>query len=85
VSRIYRAVLSAAIIAVLAACGEDGDDPVVPPDGPGTFAVGHRTFTAVDAARDNRSLLVDLWYPVDAAGRFTGTLPKRSKPYTRTA
>lgn len=63
---IFRAFLFASIIAGLTACGEDEADPIVRPDALGTFAVGHRVFTAVDAARNDRSLLVDVWYPVDA-------------------
>lgn len=40
---------------------------VLPPD-PSTFGpmnVGHMTFDAVDTNRDGRTLLVDVWYPVD--------------------
>lgn len=40
--------------------------PVDPPDELGAFAVGHSTFTAKDPSRGDRSLLVDVWYPVDA-------------------
>ena len=41
-----------------------------PPDGPspaepGEFAVGRRTITLVDPDRDDRSLIVDVWYPAD--------------------
>ncbi len=39
---------------------------VAPPEQLGAFSVGHTSFTPVDAGRDERSLLVDLWYPVDA-------------------
>ncbi|MEZ5504276.1 MAG: alpha/beta hydrolase [Halioglobus sp.] len=35
----------------------------------GKFGVGHASFTAIDAMRDNRSLLVDVWYPVDPEDR----------------
>lgn len=35
------------------------------PDALGPRAVGYSSFTAVDAAREDRSLLVDVWYPVD--------------------
>ncbi len=41
--------------------------PVDAPDELGSFAVGHSTFTAIDDARSGRSLLVDIWYPVDEA------------------
>ncbi len=37
------------------------DDPV------GPWPVGRTTFIVVDPARDDRSFLVDVWYPVDAA------------------
>lgn len=36
-----------------------------PPDELGPHAVGHSMFMAVDAARDDRELPVDVWYPVD--------------------
>jgi predicted dienelactone hydrolase len=61
--QIFRALVLASI---LAGCGDTEDAAVDPPDAPGSFAVGHRTFTAVDAARSDRSLKVDVWYPVDA-------------------
>lgn len=32
-----------------------------------TFVAGHQVFTAVDQDRDNRELLTNIWYPVDAA------------------
>jgi predicted dienelactone hydrolase len=64
--KIYRAFLFTSIIAGLTACGDNEGEPIDPPDELGTFAVGHRGFTAVDAARNDRSLLVDVWYPVDA-------------------
>jgi predicted dienelactone hydrolase len=53
---------------VLLACEGDsspGNSAVDAPSELGEFAVGHSTFTAVDAARGDRSLLIDLWYPVD--------------------
>lgn len=33
----------------------------------GPWAVGHRSFTAIDAERDDRELQTEIWYPVDAA------------------
>jgi len=36
------------------------------PDTFGLWEVGHKSFTAIDNARDNRSLRVGVWYPVDA-------------------
>ncbi len=44
------------------------------PDALGSYAVGHTMFTAVDAARDDRELPVDVWYPVDAADAATEPL-----------
>ena len=37
------------------------------PDELGSYAVGHTTFSPVDATRNDRELPVDVWYPVDAA------------------
>ncbi len=50
--------------------------PVDPPDELGEFAVGHSTFTLDDTARDDRSLLVDAWYPVDE-DQTSGAMPRR--------
>lgn len=36
------------------------------PDTLGPWAVGHDSYTVVDANRENRPLLLDIWYPVDA-------------------
>lgn len=50
----------------LVSCGDDGT-PAVGVDAPdelGRFAVGHASFSAVDSARQDRELLVDIWYPV---------------------
>lgn len=47
--------------------GGAGGEAVDAPDALGAYAVGHTIFTVVDAARDNRELIVDVWYPVDAA------------------
>jgi predicted dienelactone hydrolase len=44
------------------------------PDTFGLWEVGHKSFTAIDAARDNRSLRVDVWYPVDADQAIWGFL-----------
>lgn len=52
----------------LLACGSDSGSGTSAVDAPaelGAFAVGHSTFTAVDASRADRSLLIDVWYPVD--------------------
>ncbi len=52
-----------------------GDDN---PDTLGTWAVGHKSFTIVDASRGDRPLLLDVWYPVDpedATAGFRTTYP----------
>ena len=46
---------------------DDAGTQFDPPDALGSFAVGHTSFTAIDSTRDNRSLLVDVWYPIDEA------------------
>jgi predicted dienelactone hydrolase len=59
----------------LASCngegGGDGSEAVDAPDALGSHAVGHTIFTAVDEARDDRELRVDVWYPVDEADAAT--------------
>ncbi|MEM7137390.1 MAG: hypothetical protein AAF500_12460 [Myxococcota bacterium] len=47
------------------ACGSSGSSAVDSPSSLGSFGVGYRSFTPVDAARQDRPLLVDVWYPVD--------------------
>ncbi len=47
--------------------GPEPDAGVDAPDELGAFAVGHTMFTAVDAARNDRELPVNVWYPVDDA------------------
>lgn len=67
--------------ATLLACSDSSDQRAAPidvPDRLGTFGVGHTSFTAIDAMRDNRSLLVDVWYPVDPGDREE--LPATSYP-----
>ena len=63
-----RFLLVGFALSALFACGgpDWSSDTVEPPDQLGAFAVGHSTFTAVDDRRAGRSLLVDIWYPVDA-------------------
>lgn len=64
---IAYALLCWALIVPISCNDETPEQPVDQPDSPGTFGVGHMSFTAIDAARGDRSLLVDLWYPVDEA------------------
>ena len=59
-----------ALLALSVACGESSSSttnrgPVDAPDALGSYAVGHTAFTAEDASRDGRSVLIDVWYPVD--------------------
>jgi len=62
-----KTALLAALVAVgVMAFGCDpASQPVDRPDVLGPFGVGHFSFTAVDESRGDRSLLVDVWYPVD--------------------
>ena len=41
--------------------------PPASPQGLGPYRVGRQTFAYVDFERDNRLLVMDAWYPVDAA------------------
>ncbi|MBW1907765.1 MAG: hypothetical protein JRJ24_21260, partial [Deltaproteobacteria bacterium] len=52
----------------VAACGSSSGSSTSggAPDALGSYAVGHTMFTVVDSAREDRELLVDVWYPVDA-------------------
>ena len=62
-----------ALASFLASCSGESSTamPVENPDELGAYAVGHTTFTVVDAARDGRELVVDVWYPVDEADAAT--------------
>ena len=63
---LFRLLLLSLLAVGFSACGDnDPEQPVDAPDGLGAFGVGHTSFTPVDASRDDRSLLVDVWYPVD--------------------
>ncbi len=67
------------MIAVAACSSDSGSTELVDrPDELGVFAVGHTSFTPVDASRGDRPLLVDVWYPVDpeeAIGFDAATYP----------
>ena len=60
----------------VAACGSSSDSSTSggAPDELGSYAVGHTTFTVVDSAREDRELLVDVWYPVDAVNAVSEPL-----------
>jgi len=45
--------------------GSHDRGPLAPPDELGPYAVGRVTFPVVDPARNDRTLTVDAWYPVD--------------------
>lgn len=64
-----RFLLLASLVSFVLACSgatsTENTAAVDAPDALGPRAVGHSSFTAVDAARADRSLLVDVWYPVD--------------------
>ena len=44
------------------------DEAPPAPDEIGPEAVGHESFMLIDAARDDRALPVDIWYPADPEG-----------------
>ena len=53
-------------IGLSAACGQATQyGPVDPPGQLGPLAVGYEAFTSVDSDRADRSLPVEVWYPVD--------------------
>jgi predicted dienelactone hydrolase len=63
---VIRAFFLCSLAAGVIACGDSASNQLVDaPDALGAFAVGHRSFIEVDTARDDRPLLVDVWYPVD--------------------
>ena len=74
--RITRLVAILATAAFVVSCGGDSGSstPADAPDALGSHAVGHTMFTAVDAARDDRALIVNVWYPVDDADAKTEPL-----------
>lgn len=55
-----------AVLLLLAACGGSDPSPDLGVESAGDFAVGSRRFTVEDTAR-TRSLVVQAWYPTDAA------------------
>jgi len=56
-----------------------GPTPTVdPPEELGPYTVGHVQFDEVDAARGDRPLKVDIWYPVDAADFDAATDPQQT-------
>jgi predicted dienelactone hydrolase len=75
-----RACFLLCVALAAGACGDSSSSAgtVDPPDELGAFAVGHSTFTAVDGDRDNRSLPVDIWYPVDPEAAAQG-VPRQYK------
>ena len=61
-----RTIFAILLVFGVAAAGCESA-PVDAPDQLGPFAVGFSAFVAVDPARDDREVPVDIWYPVDAA------------------
>jgi predicted dienelactone hydrolase len=64
-ARITTLIVLAALLLTAAASTAHAAPPA-PPDELGPFAVGRTTFVVVDPSRDDRTLTVDAWYPVDA-------------------
>jgi predicted dienelactone hydrolase len=52
-------------LAAPALAGVQAHGPIDPPADLGPWAVGRDTFQVVDPSRDDRTLTVDVWYPVD--------------------
>ena len=71
--KIMRLLAATMVTVSLAACstGEGSPAGAGAPDELGPYAVGHTSFMLVDAARDDRELPVDVWYPVDDADAAT--------------
>jgi predicted dienelactone hydrolase len=66
----HRSALLALVPLLLAApalAGVKAHGPIDPPGALGPWAVGRDTFQVVDPSRDDRTLTVDVWYPVDDA------------------
>lgn len=74
--RATRSMLTAATLLALVACGEDSKGTAATTttsalpsagtlDDPGSYAVGDTTIRAVDPARDDRSLVITVFYPAD--------------------
>ncbi len=67
VTTMFSVLLLILLVVGISACSDqDSSQPIDPPDLLGSFGVGHTSFTPVDEGRADRSLLVDVWYPVDA-------------------
>jgi predicted dienelactone hydrolase len=64
-SRNWKVLLSAIFVSIAALAPPEAGARDVP-DAAGPWQVGHTTFLAVDAARADRELPLDLWYPVDS-------------------
>lgn len=79
-SRWRSALAILGLVSLVASCNGDGSGTgstaasVDAPDALGAYAVGHTMFTLVDDARDGRELIVNVWYPVDAADAATEPL-----------
>jgi predicted dienelactone hydrolase len=61
-------------VALLVTLGLGSAAAADPPGSVGPWGVGHRQLASVDASRSNRSLPLEVWYPVDApnvTGPFT--------------
>ena len=61
--RVSYPLLTLLIIFIAAGCSES--TPHEPPHTLGTHNVGYITFTATDTNREDRNLVIDVWYPAD--------------------
>jgi len=60
-------LLALSLASPAAAAGGKAKGPLASPEALGPWAVGRATFEVVDPTRDDRTLAVDAWYPVDDA------------------
>lgn len=65
------------VIALLVIALATGTSAAADPTRPGRLAVGVTTAATVDAARENRPLVVEVWYPARRAGRDAEALRRR--------
>lgn len=64
--RIPQLIVSYSLMVSMLACGSEPSAPHESPESLGTHDVGYLTFNAIDPAREDRTLVIDVWYPADA-------------------
>jgi predicted dienelactone hydrolase len=77
-TRILTQTILLCFVLSFSACSSGPSLPEYTPDALGADQVGYLTFEAVDASRNDRSLVIDVWYPADRAsttGASAATYP----------